>query len=239
MTEVAYQFMPPLSPEEYRALEESIEANGIQVPILVDEQGRVIDGHHRQKIASELGIDCPSRTVTGKSEVELRTLALSLNLDRRHLNREQRRNLVAASLKADPQLSNREHARRTGVDHKTVTALREPLEATGEIPQLDKTVGADGRTRPATITRTVTEREVIDAETGEVLPAPAHRKPPRPKLTDQFFNAAFDLTRKAEAIHRLAHDDRFPQNAKKLAQKHLNELRRSQDLLQQVIDRLS
>jgi hypothetical protein len=35
-----------------------------------------------------------------------------------------------------------------GVDHKTVGAARDELEATGEIPQLDRTIGADGKSRP-------------------------------------------------------------------------------------------
>jgi N6-adenosine-specific RNA methylase IME4 len=34
-----------------------------------------------------------------------------------------------------------------GVDHKTVATVRREAEGTGEIPQLDKTVGADGKER--------------------------------------------------------------------------------------------
>lgn len=71
-------------------------------------------------------------------------------------------------------------------------------------------------------------------------PAPsAPRTAPRTPITDSFFNAAYDLNRRAETLHRLVTDDRFPQNAKKIAQKHLNDLLASRDLLQQVIDRLS
>jgi hypothetical protein len=36
-----------------------------------------------------------------------------------------------------------------GVDHKTVAPIRGELESTGEIPQLDRTVGKDGKARPA------------------------------------------------------------------------------------------
>ena len=53
------------------------------------------------------------------------------------------------SLRADPGLSNREHARRTGADHKTVQAVREESESTGEIPQSETRVSGDGRVRPA------------------------------------------------------------------------------------------
>lgn len=54
------------------------------------------------------------------------------------------------SLRADPQLSNREHARRIGVDDKTVATVRKDMEATAEIPQSDTRTSGDGRVRPAT-----------------------------------------------------------------------------------------
>lgn len=166
--QVLFQNMPPLSPEEYTALEQSIIHNGIQVPILLDERGTVIDGHHRQKIAQHLGIKCPSRTVSGKTETEKRTLALSLNLDRRHLTREQRRTLAVESLKADPELSNRQHAERVGVDHKTIQAVRAPLVERGEIPHVETRMDSLGRQQPA---------ERIDPNTGEVLDGKTYPRP--------------------------------------------------------------
>ena len=56
---VLFQFMPPLLPSEYQALTESIRAHGVQVPVIVDENGAIIDGHHRDQIATELGVACP------------------------------------------------------------------------------------------------------------------------------------------------------------------------------------
>lgn len=146
---VIFQNMPPLSPEEYAELEASIKEHGIQVPILIDEDGVVIDGHHRQKIAQELGIRCPKRQVIDKTETEKRTLAFSLNVHRRHLTREEKRALIAESIKADPQLSNREHGRRVGVDHKTVQSVREPLAERGEIPHVEERTDSLGRSQPA------------------------------------------------------------------------------------------
>lgn len=172
---VLFQNMPPLSAEEYSALEQSIKDHGVQVPIIVDENGTVIDGHHRQKITQDLGIRCPSTVVTGKAESEKRTLALSLNLDRRHLNREQRRALIAESVKADPQLSNREHARRTGADHKTVAAVRAPLTESGEIPHFSERI--DPRTGNASQPASRPPR--VDKATGEIHDMPE----------DQFFEA--------------------------------------------------
>ena len=78
-------------------------------------------------------------------------LADSLNLHRRHLTAEQKRELIEKRLKANPEMSDRAIAKEVKVDHKTVAAKREKLEATGEIPQLKERVGGDGkaRTRPA------------------------------------------------------------------------------------------
>lgn len=62
---VLFQFLPPLLPSEYQALTESIRTHGVQVPVLVDESGAIIDGHHRDQIAAELGIKCPREVRSG------------------------------------------------------------------------------------------------------------------------------------------------------------------------------
>lgn len=167
---VLFQNMPPLSPEEYAELEASIKEHGIQVPILIDEDGVVIDGHHRQKIAQELGIRCPKRQVIDKTESEKRTLALSLNVHRRHLTREQKRALIAESIKADPQLSNREHARRIGVDDKTVGTARRELEGRAEIPHVEERTDSLGRSQPATKPAPKSDAELLAG--ADWVPAP-------------------------------------------------------------------
>lgn len=250
MTAVLFQSMPPLSPEEYSALEQSIRDNGVQVPIVVDEAGVVIDGHHRQKITQHLGVECPSRTVVGKTDAEKRTLALSLNLDRRHLTRDQRRALIAESLKADPQLSDREHAKRTGADHKTVAAVREPLETRGEIPHASERIDSLGRQQPATkpvkLTETTKTETYIDGETGEVVEAPKPErakpepaKPRRRPLPDAARDAGWDLRKATERIQRLLDDDRFTQNKEQVAAHLSNHLSNAIEVCQDLLDRIN
>lgn len=65
--------------------------------------------------------------------------------------------------------------------------------------------------------------------------AEAH-KPRRAPLPDAFWRAAYDLTKVTERIERLTQDDRFPQNAEKVATANRSDLIRARDLLQQVID---
>jgi len=70
-------------------------------------------------------------------------------LARRHLSVEQRRQVVADALRDQPERSNADHAAALGVDDHTVADVRDELEATSEIPTLDRRVGRDGKSRPA------------------------------------------------------------------------------------------
>lgn len=84
-----------LSPEEYEALKADIRANGTKYPIIVDENGDVIDGSTRKRIAEELGIPCPEEKVTGLSDDKKLEVSLGLNLLRRQVTREQKQELAA------------------------------------------------------------------------------------------------------------------------------------------------
>jgi hypothetical protein len=79
---------------------------------------------------------------------------VSLNIMRRHLSSAQKRDVIAELLKDAPERSNREVARITGVDDKTVGTVRRHLEIIGELLRQDETVGRDGRIRTSTPRRT-------------------------------------------------------------------------------------
>lgn len=144
-----YQLLPDHTGDDYAALKADIKARGPQVPVEYDEAGNILDGHHRVKACMELGItDWPRVVRAGLTEEQKRVHVRQLNLARRHLNHAQKRDLIAAQLKDTPEKSNRQIAAGLQVDHKTVQAVRRDVEATGEIPQLSKTIGADGKARP-------------------------------------------------------------------------------------------
>jgi hypothetical protein len=82
-----------------------------------------------------------------KDRISPAQFALSLNAHRRHLTPELKRERIVAVLKANPELSNRQVAIVAKADHKTVARIRTEKESTGEIPQLQKTIGADGKAR--------------------------------------------------------------------------------------------
>lgn len=92
--------------------------------------------------------------------------------------------------------------------------------------------GLDGKTYTPRPAPTPPEPDLVDE-----LDKPA--APRRRALTDAFFDAVYDLVKKAESVHRLVEDDRFPQNAEKVAAKHRNDLLRTRDLIDQVLDHLT
>jgi ParB family chromosome partitioning protein len=72
-----------------------------------------------------------------------------LNLARRQLNREQKRQIIANQLQETPDRSARWLAKMLGVNHRTVISVRDELQSGGEILHLDKIVGEDGRCYPS------------------------------------------------------------------------------------------
>lgn len=100
-SEKRFQVMPDLDAEEFRALKDDIEENGIIVPITVDESGAIIDGYHRHRAAQELGYadeDIPRRPRTGLDEHEKRSLAYRLNMQRRHVDTATKKDLIKQRL---------------------------------------------------------------------------------------------------------------------------------------------
>ena len=108
----------PLTDDEYALLKEDIAKRGIISPIIKDAAGNIVDGYHRNKIAEELGLtDIPIKQVDG-TEAELQAMAIALNVARRQLDAEDRRELVA-QLKAEGK-SNRMIAETLGVSEARV-----------------------------------------------------------------------------------------------------------------------
>ena len=144
-----YQLLPEMAPEAFEALKADIAVRGVITPIDLDEHGNILDGHHRFRAWTELQKNDPPPTIvrSGLSENEKRAFARKANVLRRHLTREQVQHLIAEQLRETPEWSDRRIASDLGVDHKTVGSARGRLTATGEIPQMEKTVGADGRAR--------------------------------------------------------------------------------------------
>ena len=265
---VRYQVMPPLSSEEYQELHDDIKVNGVLEPIHVDEEGVVIDGHHRSKIANELGIPCPVITHDDLDDAGKRSLAFTLNLKRRHLSREQRQALTVESLRLDPMASNSTHAQRTGMSDKTVKKIREregipePREAIRQYAQEHPEKSNREVARDLGVDRNAVNRNVAaNSEIPKKLPAPGFTpgdidelnqppteqptmeqpedKPRAEPITNRFTSAVVDLNRVMAKFDRLANDPNFPRNKEKVAALHRHDLTRSISELQALADQLN
>lgn len=84
--QAAFQLFPDLRPDEYEALKADIAERGVLVPIEVDQNGQVLDGHHRLKIAGELGIDAPTVQREFADDDARTAHVIALNLKRRQLD---------------------------------------------------------------------------------------------------------------------------------------------------------
>lgn len=153
-----FQLMPDLPTWEYEALKESIRQYGVIIPIIKDESGAIIDGHHRDRACRELRIkNAPTITLAGLTEEQKRDHALILNLVRRKITRKQMREIIAAELRRTPDISNQWLAEIVGSTDKTIQSVRKELISGSEIPTLDSYRAKDGKRYPAT--RLYTEKE--------------------------------------------------------------------------------
>lgn len=130
------------------ALRASIRRFGVIVPVVKDQHGRILDGHHRSRIAEELGVDFTVQAVTVANEDEAREIARTLNSDRRQLTEEQRRAVVV-------ELRQLGHSERAiaGAVGVSKTTVHNDLEAarlvTGDQSEPHRIVRQGGGSYPA------------------------------------------------------------------------------------------
>ena len=221
-----YQVMPDLTADEYAELKADIKARGGMVPIEFDEQGNTLDGHHRLKICEELGItDYPKVIRAGMTEEEKRTHARKLNMARRQLSQEQRRNLILEQLRETPEKSDRQIAASLGVSDKTVGSQRKELESTAEIPQLKTNIGADGRERP---------RQVTHKTVTVFNPTPAEEKAiKQPEIIERMAQSGKTAVEAKREIKAEEQEERRRENAEKI--KELSTPLEAQGMFQTIV----
>ena len=145
-----YQVCAPLTHEEYEALKASIAKTGVEVPVVVDEHGDILDGHHRMRAYYELkaaGVDVPPPAKDirrGLTEAEKRNLARTLNAVRRQMSKDQRNKLIVAM--REDGMSYRQIGEAVGVGKSTV----ERIAAGVPNGTPEHITGADGKQYPAT-----------------------------------------------------------------------------------------
>jgi hypothetical protein len=174
----AAELFDPMSEAELRKLGADIKAKGLRTPITIyyekphpDQplQYSLLDGVSRL-IAMELAGLAPKLEFSRKHGLWLLSFTgfetwqtpmpvhvgedpydyvISVNLHRRHLTAEQKRDLIAKVLKAKPKKSNRQVAKIVGVSHPHVAKVREQLEQAGDVETVTTSIDTKGRKQPA------------------------------------------------------------------------------------------
>jgi ParB-like chromosome segregation protein Spo0J len=93
------KLVPPLPVEEYNQLKSSIRTNGLYLPIIINEKGIVLDGHHRHKICNELKIQGKYKVKKFENKTDEIIFVGECNLQRRQLTSLQR---IALVIKLEP-----------------------------------------------------------------------------------------------------------------------------------------
>lgn len=126
---------------------------------------------------------------------------ISVNVRRRHLTAEKKRELVAELLKAKPERSDRETARIAGSNRTTVGQVRRELEEKGGVSIIDTRTDAAGRQQPA---RKLSEHaREITREKLEQIRAEAPKETDAPVTIDQLGDRKDVLRVLDEAIRLL------------------------------------
>ena len=118
--------LPPLKSSEQEALAADIKANGVLHPVVIDEYGNILDGHHRYAIDR----NAPTRVVSGLSPDEKVAYTIRANLVRRNLSSDQIKEVakqqkrIAINLReADPKKwTQKAVGALLGVSHTTVSS---------------------------------------------------------------------------------------------------------------------
>jgi hypothetical protein len=153
----AAEIFPLMSPAELQVLGEDIMKNGLTSPIVfwrADDKSpwALLDGRNRLDAIEIVPDGSPMEVrnvVLLDPTTDPYTFVISANIHRRHLTAEQRRDLIAALLKAEPSKSDRQVAETVKVDHKTVASVRAEHEARGEIPHVETRIDSKGRKQSA------------------------------------------------------------------------------------------
>jgi site-specific DNA-methyltransferase (adenine-specific) len=106
---VYQKLVPPVSTDEYESIKNSIKTNGLWLPIIVNPQGIILDGHTRFKICQELGITPKHAERIFENKTDEIIFVGESNLKRRQLHPIQR---IALVRKLEPHYKEKAEMRR-------------------------------------------------------------------------------------------------------------------------------
>jgi hypothetical protein len=96
VTEEYADLIPKLSPLEYESLKQSISDNGLQMSVIVNQDGILLDGHHRYRACQELNIKPYIEVRRFSDSIYEKLFIVHVNLKRRQLTDAQKVELAYA-----------------------------------------------------------------------------------------------------------------------------------------------
>jgi hypothetical protein len=152
-----------LSDKERQGLKNSIRADGVDVPIVVDENDGIIDGGNRAQIAAEVGLpNVPTVVYKGLFLEDKRNLAIRLNVFRRHISAAERDRLTKERKERVKQArregrSLRSIAELEGVSKSQVANDLADSDEVSTSGHLDESTVPDGTIAPEAVVPIITD----------------------------------------------------------------------------------
>ena len=105
------KLLPKMSEEEFAELKASIQSEGQHYSIIVNEDLEVLDGHHRYRACTELGIEPDFEVRKFDDKLIEKKFVIEANLRRRHLNNFQLVELAVPLLEVEKALAKQRQAK--------------------------------------------------------------------------------------------------------------------------------
>ncbi|MGE5575117.1 MAG: ParB N-terminal domain-containing protein, partial [Ignavibacteria bacterium] len=105
------KLLPRMSEEEFAQLKTSIQTEGQHYPIIVNENLEVLDGHHRFRVCTELGLEPDFEVRKFDDKLLEKKFVIEANLRRRHLNNFQLVELAVPLLEIEKALAKKRQSK--------------------------------------------------------------------------------------------------------------------------------
>lgn len=105
------KLLPKMSEEEFTELKNSIKTEGQHYPIIVNEDLEVLDGHHRFRACTELGVEPDFEVRRFEDKLLEKKFVIEANLRRRHLNNFQLVELAVPLLEVEKALAKKRQSK--------------------------------------------------------------------------------------------------------------------------------
>jgi ParB-like chromosome segregation protein Spo0J len=177
------KLLPKMSDEEFAELKASIQAEGQHYPIVANENLEILDGHHRFKACTELGIEPDFEVRKFENKLIEKKFVIEANLRRRHLTKFQLVELAVPLLEIEKALAKKRQV-AGGKNGRNIQLGLAPNDAKPEFKKtkataaVAKKIGVSTRTfeRGKKILEKATEEEKQQLREGKASIAKIYRE---------------------------------------------------------------